>query len=272
MEPDMTTFRILDPFPTYLDLAGNLAVGGSLKFYDTGTTNPRDVYGDQAKAVNNGSSVEIGTDGRPVHDIWGDGAYRVRLYAADGTLIDEADDVQIEGGNGTAIPALVPNQFLTNDGATMQWGDVRQVPDPTGNSGKVLGNDGAVLTWQAPPAAVTPDITITANSMQVGASGSPKFLIQAGSDSAPASGTVKASKSITFAKAFSTLLHVSITPTSNSQPGGPVVAYTTAQTPTGFTVEFDIAEGNASSANFVNPAPFTWVAFGTVPEVPPVSP
>ena len=34
-------------------------------------------------------------------DIWGDGSYRVRLYDFDGTLIDEADNVEIQGGNGT---------------------------------------------------------------------------------------------------------------------------------------------------------------------------
>lgn len=263
----MPTFRILDPFPVYLDLAGNLAAGGSLKFYDSGTTTPRDVYSDPDKTVNNGSSILIGTDGRPVHDIWGDGSYRVRLYDADGMLIDEADDVEIQGGGGSAIPALESGKFLTNDGALLAWDDIRQVPDPTGSSGKVLGNDGENLIWQAPPPPVVPDITITSSSLQVGATGSSKFLIQTGTDTAPASGTTSTTKTITFPTAYSTPLHVSVTPTSNSQPGGPVVTYlSSAASTTGFTVAFDVAEGSSSDQNIINPVPFSWVAFGLVPE------
>lgn len=261
----MPTFRILDPFPVYLNLSGQLAYGGSLKFYDSGTTTPRDVYGDPAKTVNNGSSVLIGSDGRPVVDIWGDGTYRVRLYASDGTLVDEADNVAIQGGGGTAIPALVNGNFLTNDGATLQWGAVKQVPDPTGSSGKVLGNDGANLIWQSLPAPVTPDITITGTSLKVGVTGSQHFLIQTGSGTAPASGTVNTSLAVTFPVPFVTVLHVSTSPTANTQPGGPPVAYlASAPSPTGFTAGFDVAEGQGASPNIVNPVPFTWIAFGLV--------
>lgn len=261
----MATFRILDQFPVYLNLAGKLAVGGSLKFYASGTTTPQNVYGDPAKAVNNGSSITIGTDGRPVHDIWGDGNYRVRLYDADGTLVSEADNVQIQGGGGTAIPAPVTGKFLTNDGATLQWGAVTQVPDPTGSSGKVLGNDGANLIWQTPAAPVVPDIAITANSLKVGATGSQHFLIQTGSGTAPATGTVNTSLAVNFPVAYLNVLHVSVTPTANTQPGGPTVSLlSAAPSLTGFTAIFDVAEGQGASPNIVNPVPFTWVAFGLV--------
>ena len=269
----MPAFRILNQNPVYWNLAGRLADGGSLKFYDSGTTTPRDVYGDQAKTVNNGSSVAIGSDGRAVHDIWGDGSYRVRLYDADGTLIAEADDVEIQGGGGSAIPALESGKFLSNDGGVMQWVDVREVPDPTGSANKVLGTDGTVLIWQTPPAPpappAAPDITVTSTSLSVGDGGPSKFLIQSGTATAPASGTVNTSATVTFPAAFETTLHVSVTLLSNSQPGGPVVTYmTSAPSTTGFTVGFDVAEGNSSAASVVNPVPFSWVAFGTVPQLP----
>lgn len=278
----MPTFRILDQFPVYLDLAGNLAAGGSLKFYDSGTTTPRDVYADPDKSVNNGSTVTIGTDGRPVVDIWGDGAYRVRLYDADGTLIDEADDVEIQGGGGAAIPALESGKFLTNDGALLQWGEVLQPPDPTGSSGKILGNDGANLIWQdppaAPPAPADPDIVVGTASLRVGlTSDANKFLIQTGSSSAPASGTSTTSQAVTFPTEFSTLLGVFpvITSTSYSSVGFFAAPAVTSKSTTGFTFNANVSAhqgGSGSDANINSAVPFDWVAFGIVNIVPPVTP
>lgn len=263
----MPTFRILDPFPVYLNLAGQLTDGGSLKFYDSGTTTPRDVYGDPDKTVNNGSSVLIGSDGRPVHDIWGDGNYRVRLYDADGTLIGEADNVQIDGGTGTAIPAMVSGRFLTNDGAVLSWDDVRQVPDPTGSAGKVLGNDGANLVWQAPPAPMVPDIVTGASSLQVGVTGSSKFLIQIGSGSCPASGNSSTSSTITFAKAYTTMPVVVITPTTNTAASAGIpVGSVIGKSLTGFSAFFNNAVFLDEGGAINNPVTFDWVAFGTVPE------
>jgi hypothetical protein len=91
----MTAFRILDQTPVYLDLLGQPASGGTLRFFETETDTPKNVFGDPNLSVNNGSSVLIGTDGRTVDDVWGDGVYRVRLYASDNTLIAEADPVEI---------------------------------------------------------------------------------------------------------------------------------------------------------------------------------
>lgn len=257
----MPTFRILDQFPVYLNLSGQLADGGSLKFYDSGTTTPRDVYGDPAKTVNNGSSVTIGSDGRPVVDIWGDGSYRVRLYDADDTLISEADDVEIQGGGGTAIPALETGKVLSNDGATLQWTDVREVPDPTGSSGKVLGNDGINPIWQSLPAPPNPPIVNTGTSVKIGT-----MLIQTGTDSAPASSAHTTTKAVTFATAFTTLLGVFITPTSTNitSVGFNAIAALAASGTTGFTAQFDINE-SSGSLNIINPVSFQWVAFGTVP-------
>lgn len=269
----MATFRITDPFPAYLNLAGQLADGGSLKFYDSGTTTPRDVYGDPAKSVNNGSSVLIGSDGRPVHDIWGDGSYRVRLYDANDTLIDEADDVEIQGGGGTAIPALESGKFLTNDGATLQWEELRQAPDPTGSADKILSNDGANYIWiDKPSNGTTPDVPITVGttSVQIGNTSGKALLIQKGSDSAPATGAIGTSKTVTFPTAYaSAAWHVSVTPTADAQAGGLVVhTLTSAASTTGFTVLFDVAEGAGASAKINNAVPFTWIAFGLVDVTP----
>lgn len=278
----MPTFRILDPFPVYLDLAGNLAAGGSLKFYDSGTTTPRDVYADPDKSANNGSTVAIGTDGRPVVDIWGDGSYRVRLYDADGTLIDEADDVEIQGGGGAAIPALGDGQFISALGGVLVAVDIRQLPDPTGSDGKIVTADGGGYILTAPPAAppapADPDIVVGTASLRVGlSSDANKFLIQTGSSSAPASGTSTTSQAVTFPTEFSTLLGVFpvITSTSYSSVGFFAAPAVTSKSTTGFTFNANVSAhqgGSGSDANINSAVPFDWVAFGIVNIVPPVTP
>lgn len=255
----MPTFRILDQFPVYLNLTGQPAVGGSLKFYDTGTTMPRDVYGDPAKTVNNGSSVLIGSDGRPVVDIWGDGTYRVRLYASDGTLIDEADDVEIQGGGGTAIPALESGKVLGNDGATLQWTDVREVPDPTGSSGKVLGNDGVNFIWQAPP-STPPTWEITSSHIKFGT-----LMIQWGSDTIAPTGANTANKAFSFGTPFATLYHVEAMLNGSSGTSGGIgipVLSVGARSTAGATAFID---SNNDAFTIINNSPFTWFAIGTVP-------
>src|SRR5690348_9531177 len=97
----MAAFRILDQSPVYFLLDGvTPAAGGRIEFYEAGTTTAKDVYGDQDLTVNNGSSITLGSDGRAVDDIWGDGSYRVRVYASDDTLISDDDNVEIPGGAG----------------------------------------------------------------------------------------------------------------------------------------------------------------------------
>lgn len=260
----MTAFRILDPSPVYFDLTGKLAAGGRLEFYSADTTTPKNVYGDEGLTVNNGSTIAIGSDGRAVDDIWGDGAYRVRAYAADNTEIFDRDNVEIPGGTGTSIPALEDGKVLSNDGAVLQWVDVVQPPDPTGQSGKILGSDGTTLIWQDPPATPSAPITVGSTNVQWGNTSSKAFYIQAGTDTAPASGTYTTSKSVTFGKTFATVLHVTISALS-VEPGGPIVAYqTSAPTTGGFTAVFDVAEGTNAQSTITNDVSFSWIAFGLV--------
>lgn len=268
----MSTFRILNPFPTYLDLSGNLAAGGSLKFYESGTTTPKDVYGDPDKDTNNGSSVDIGSDGRPVVDIWGDGEYRVRLYAADNTLVDEADHVAIAGGTGATIPDLEASKFLTNDGAVMLWQPVRQVPDPTGSANKILMTDGENLIWTTKPkdgeAGKNAAIDVTSKSLAAGNGSDDQFFIQAGSGSAEMVSSRKCSANVTFDTAFkSSPAAVIVIPAysgSLTQYGNNCVPHIVSKTASGFEVEIGATEldDNNSGWNFSGAIGFQYVAFG----------
>ena len=261
----MTAFRILDQSPVFFDLEGRPAAGGSIEFYEAGTTTPKDVYGDQALNVNNGSTIAIGPDGRAVVDIWGDGSYRQRGYAADGTLISDDDDVEIPGGSGTAIPALQAGKVLSNDGAILQWLPLLQPPDPTGQGGKVLGSDGSTIVWQTPPAAPTlpplptGGITVGSNSITIG-----DALIQWGTDSAPATGAHTTTKTVNYPTPYASAPFVAVT------RGGAISASgfngthgAQGITAAGFAATFDVNVDNSGSAfNITSDVPFVWLAVG----------
>lgn len=276
----MAAFRILNNFPVYLDQSGQPASGGSLRFYEAGTTTPKSVYGDQALTVDNGSEVTIGSDGRTEVDTWGDGAYMVRLYDADGTLLAEADDVEVAGGTGSAIPALVDGYFLTNNGALLLWAPILQMPDPTGQDGKYPVASGAGYVLQSPPEAPVvpdPDIVIGDDTFRAGITDdSTKFYIQTGTGEAPASGSRNTTEAIEFPVPFATLWHVSVTQQHNGVTADshiPAQSNTT-QSVAGFTVRFSTDENSESSVwNIINPVPFSWMAIGTITIVDiPVTP
>ena len=146
----MASFRVLDQAPVYLNFQGKPVSLGSLSFFDTGQSiTTKDVFGDKALTVNNGAVVSLDSSGRTNVDVWGDGSYRVILKDALGATIWTRDDVEIPGGLGSStLPAFVAGYFLTNDGAVASWAAIRQLPDPTGNSGKQLGTDGTIFIWE----------------------------------------------------------------------------------------------------------------------------
>lgn len=264
-------FRIFSELNTFYGLTGQLVANGELRFYDAGTTTPRNVYGDEALTVNNGSTVTLDSSGRPNVDVWGDGDYFVELYDADGVKQGEADDVKEQGGAAALIPSLSGNtgKFLTNNGSVLLWQTIREVPDPTGQANKILGNDGSNLTWVTRPsdgaAGADPDIEVTATSAIVGDSAD-RMRFLSGTGSASASGGRTTSVAITFASAFSSApVYVGITPTISiiTGVGYAPVASATNITTTGFTANFDV-NSDQSGANISVPVTFQWFAMGIV--------
>ena len=257
------SFRLLNNFPVYLGNDSRPLFGGELRFYDSGTTTPKSVFGDPDLTIDNGPVVELDAAGRTVHDIWGSGSYRVRLYAADGTLVAEADDVEIPGGTAATIPALVDGYFLTNNGALMLWAPVRQLPDPTGQDGKMVVADGdgyILVSPSEPPDPPEPDIEVGDSFLRV-----ENYYRQWGTGSAPATNTDRTSVSIAFPEAFDAAPHfVGVTVTSTNITGHSLVAIAvTGITATGCVVTFDNADRHyTGSSKIVNPIPFQWVAEG----------
>lgn len=267
----MAAFRIFSQLNTFIGQSLQFLPGGYLKFYEAGTTTPKDVYGEEALETNNGPQIALDASSRPTFDIWGEGSYFVELYDADDVKQGEADDCEIPGGGGLTIPALSGNsgKYLTNNGSILLWNAVREVPDPTGQSGKVLGNDGSNLLWQAAPTAPivpplpTEGVVQGATSLQAG-----KWKEQTGTFTAPASGGSTTTVSVVFPTAYSgNALHFSLTIHGGGhQSGGPVVWYLTSPASgTGATIEFDIAEGASASPNFGTAVTGTWKATGIIP-------
>lgn len=271
----MSGFRILDPFQVYTDLLGRLAAGGNLHFYAAGTTTDADVYADPDLTVNNGATVAIGTDGRPVDDIWGSAAlsYRCRIYAADGTLIRDRDNLSSPAATSGALPAMVAGDFLSTDGSVWLMAAIRQMLDPTGQVNKVIGSDGTNAVWVDKPSNGTAGadgtnaaVTVTPSSVKWSNGTGDLFMIQGGSSSAPASGSKGTSKAVTFPTPFKTILIAFPIITSNSfaVSGYQATISSLNKSTTGFTASFDTNSSDGSNGNIVDSVPFDWIALGTV--------
>lgn len=254
------SFRILNQAPQYLLADGSVNAGGSLTFYATDLTTPKNTWSNAAKTVLNPNPVVLDAAGRSNTDIWGDGEYGVVCKDALGVVQWTRNNVRDASGSSTTIPALQTGKFLTNDGAVLQWEPVVQVPDMTGESGNILSNDGANPTWIPMPEVPKPDIELTANTMRIG-----DFLIQWGTENAPASGTFSTSKAVTFPKSFSSApFYVKPSVTAVRVTSSSLVADSASgATLTGVTFNFvtaDSKEGN--SERITSPVPFNWIAFG----------
>lgn len=264
----MTSFRILDQDPVYRDQNDVIAAGGHLRFYESETTTPKDVYGDEALTINNGAEVLIGADGRATVDIWGDGLgpYRVRLYDADENLVWERDDVDLPDA-GLSIPALASGEFLTNNGSVLQWDAISQVPDMTGQSGKVLGTNGTTAIWQAlAETDANAVLTFVTGGIKLSDGTTAKMLV-AGTDTVAATGATTASKAFSFGVTFSNPPQVF--PVINGGPGvanagGGIPSFgVTGISTTGATFAID-TNAFGSTININNPVPFSWFAVGPV--------
>ncbi len=193
----MAAFRPVDPLFQHRDNQGAVLAGGTIEFYESGTNDAKSVYSDEALSVALGTSITLDSAGRLPSDIWGVGVYRIRLFSALETLIDEADPVQEEGGAGSAIPSQTGHsgKALFTNGSDMSWLDVEQLPDMTGQSGKYLTNDGTDASWETLtiPDLPADGIEQTTTEWRIGT-----LLCKVGTGTFPSSGTQASSVVVTF--------------------------------------------------------------------------
>lgn len=249
----MPAYLLAHKLTTFFGSTGQLLAGGYVRWYEVGTTTPKDVYGERALSTNNGDTIDLDASGRLEHECWADTAeaYFAEIYDSDDVKQGEISYIEIPGGAGQTIPVPDAGEFLTGDGTNFAVAEILQVPDPTGNANKLLGTDGVDLNWVARPsdgAAGTSDTSTSSSGFTVGSK-----RIQWGTDSGTSSGGRTQTKSVTFPVAFSAtpdVVDVTVSNSSLSSFGNMPTHSITSKSTTGFTVKFTMSELDDSGAGF----------------------
>lgn len=252
------------------------AAGGSIAFYDVGTTEDRDTWDDfaQGEPNLNPNPVPLDSAGRLSVPVWGDGDYSFVLRNAEGEVVADGEWRPEQAGSDE-LPAKEAGKVLGTDGESWIMVTVREVPDPTGFSGRVLTTDGENLLWSTAasilsgliPDAPTLDIVVGTSSLRIGdGASSTKYLLQFGSDTAPASGENVTTKATTFATPFTSILIVLAIPTVSAAGTGGFLPTTSVQSKstTGFTVKFDTNGGDEGNSVITNAITYDYLAIGKV--------
>jgi hypothetical protein len=263
----MPAFLLAHKLTTWFGDEGQILAGGYLKFFESDTTTPQDVYGERALSTNNGDTIGLDASGRLEHECWADAAnaYYVELYDSADVKQGEISYVEVPGGTGQTIPVPSEGEFLTGDGTNFAVAEVRQVPDPTGNSNKLLSTDGVDLQWVARPADGAAGVSDTSTSdtgFTVG-----NVRVQWGTGSGTNSGGRTQTATITFPVPFSAAPHFVDVVLSNSNLASsinmPSHSVTNVST-TGATIKFTMGEqdDDGSTWDFNAAAQFRYWAVG----------
>lgn len=264
------SYRFPDPNPVLISLLGTeSAADGTLQFYDYQTTTPKATYSDRDLTIPNANPVELDASGRAETEIWLDGEYTVVLRDADDTVIWTRDVVpEVSPTTALPDPTTLPGGTVKSNGTGYELVDDLALPDPTDSAGQmvVVNGDGTGYALQPIPEPEDPVTSVNTNYVTFGMDTGDKWMIQKGSGTAPAApSSQQTSLAVTFSPPFKsgTTPHVDITPAPGTQPSGPAVPrLASPPTATGFTAEFDVAEGDSSGQYMTNSVFFLWKAEG----------
>ena len=106
--------RFINPFPQFFDDSGDVLTGGSIAFYDSGTTELKAIYADAAFAIPLQNPVPLdGAGGIP--SLYLDGAYRVVLLDKNGVQQKERDPVTSNRAGEVQFDAYLITQIYGKD-------------------------------------------------------------------------------------------------------------------------------------------------------------
>jgi len=146
-------FLLPSVFPKWFTPAGDAVLsGGSLEFYDVGTTTPKSVYADYQRTVAIGNVVTLNSAGDATIFL-GDGGYKVILKDESGAQLDLVDGIFTGGGYGILGSNASAGFFKTYE-------DLRAVtigPDVAYVCGRTAEGDGGQGLFQLIPGSSTPD-------------------------------------------------------------------------------------------------------------------
>lgn len=257
----MASYRFFDLAPVFWDLLGiKPCAGGSLAFYDIGTTTPKNTWSDRELTILNTNPVILDSSGRANVNIWLDGAYSVTLRDAANVVV-WTRDIDSGSDNGLVIPPLDAGKWLRNDGSILLWDTFFQLPDPTGSDGKMPVASGGGYVLQAQP-TIPPQPVVTDTSIKIG-----DILDQWGTGTMPASGTNIANTIIPFPVPYIVAPNatVGIARASGVVAAGFLGCLGWTTTTTGIAVTWDLnITQTGSQYNLTAPIPLTWRAVGKV--------
>lgn len=263
----MARFRLFKPFTSFFTDQGTLNTGGYFRFFETGTSTPKDVYDAPEAGTNLGSEVDIDVSGRPEDDIWGEGVYRVRMYDENDVLQDEFDNVQAEAPDDDILPDPAGNagKTLVSDGAAYVLEDIsgRLLPDPTGHADEFVTTDGETYSLAPIEIPEAPELDLSAAGLDFNQS-------EAGSVTTASYSDRSASVNVTYAKDWDEAPEVYVTVTSgpHSAAGNQPTVKVTNKTTTGCAITFTLSELDDADAewDFNSNVTADWRAFGMAAE------
>lgn len=123
--------QFFSPFPQFVDSTGAPYSGGTLTFYESGTSTPLDTYSDEAKTTANSNPLTLNSAGRPSSHIFlQDQDYKAVLKDSSGTTVWTADPVrgtdfdysaQVKVGSGSPTGSVAGTAASSGVLPTFYW-------------------------------------------------------------------------------------------------------------------------------------------------------
>lgn len=106
--------NFIDFTSQHSDSNGNPLSSGVLEFYESGTSNPKEIYYDIAMTSSAGTSVSLGIDGRPISQLFlGQGRYSIIVKDSVGNVIDTLRDIEGQASLNTSLVTIQAVSYVT---------------------------------------------------------------------------------------------------------------------------------------------------------------
>jgi len=109
--------RLINPYQTFRDNAGEVLASGTLTFYVNGdVTTQKNIYTTDELTTAQSNPYTLDAYGRVIGDVWLDGTYSVVVKDSDGATVRTINDVEdlssTSGGGGETVQGSIENKFI----------------------------------------------------------------------------------------------------------------------------------------------------------------
>lgn len=123
------TVSVFNLYQQYKDASGNVLSGGTLTFYEAGTTTPKTVYTTQAATVAQSNPYTLDASGRTVGDVWltDDGLYDILIKDSTGATVRTDEDVGEDNSGSTPTTVSEVKNRVVNPAMTVDNGTAASI-------------------------------------------------------------------------------------------------------------------------------------------------